>query len=191
MFDRFTVEVSAVLSAARAESQRLRHEWLGAEHLLLALLAEPECLAIRILRDLGCDPHDVRRGVERIVARIPLTFVGHQQYPFTPNAKEVLHIALTDAAAHGHVRVGTGHLLIGLTAVADSIAADVLAARNITLEMVRAKVIEHGGWDAAPESVAADTGSRMHVLRQAVAVLRVIGETDTAVRVEGALQRLA
>ena len=190
MFERFAVEAKLVLNTARAESQRLRHEWLGAEHLLLALLAVSDGLAPEVLREPACDPGEMRKQVDRSAGSIPLTFVGHGQIPFTRSAKEALHIALTEADALGHPKVGTGHLLIGLMAGPESIAADVLRTRNITLEMVRAKVIEHGGWDAPAEPVASDTGSRMHVLRQAVAVLRAIGETDTAVQVERALHRL-
>ena len=54
----------SAIEAAWREAQRLGKESIGTEHLLLAILAEPESLAARVLAALGADPRVVRRDVD-------------------------------------------------------------------------------------------------------------------------------
>jgi ATP-dependent Clp protease ATP-binding subunit ClpA len=53
MFDRLSPEAKEAMSLARAEAIRLGHPWLGTEHVLLALLRQPDTGARRILSSLG------------------------------------------------------------------------------------------------------------------------------------------
>ncbi|NOG52715.1 MAG: hypothetical protein HND48_27155 [Chloroflexi bacterium] len=43
------------------EARRMGHHYIGTEHLLLALVRQPEGTAIRVLRQLGITPEEVRR----------------------------------------------------------------------------------------------------------------------------------
>jgi len=53
VFDRFTPESRRVVVRAQVEARALGHSWIGTEHLLLALLAEPEARGVGALRRLG------------------------------------------------------------------------------------------------------------------------------------------
>ncbi len=48
-------EVKRILQHATAESAKLNHKHVGAEHLLLGMLKEDQCLAGRLLREMGAD----------------------------------------------------------------------------------------------------------------------------------------
>jgi ATP-dependent Clp protease ATP-binding subunit ClpA len=65
MFERFTVEARTVVLNSRHEAQRLKHPYIGTEHLLLALLSEDCAVAAGVLRGAGLD----RERVEREIAR--------------------------------------------------------------------------------------------------------------------------
>jgi ATP-dependent Clp protease ATP-binding subunit ClpA len=67
MFERFTDEARSVVVAADRHAGALRHGWIGTEHLLLALLDDPEGRAARVLVDRGVTGPWVRAEVERIV----------------------------------------------------------------------------------------------------------------------------
>jgi ATP-dependent Clp protease ATP-binding subunit ClpA len=67
MFERFTTEGRAVVVLAREEAQRLRHGYVGTEHLLLGLLDEGSGVAYTVLTGAGLDRQRVRADVERIV----------------------------------------------------------------------------------------------------------------------------
>jgi len=51
----FTERVRKVLALAREEAQRLRHEYVGTEHLLLGLMREGEGVAAAVLTNLNID----------------------------------------------------------------------------------------------------------------------------------------
>jgi ATP-dependent Clp protease ATP-binding subunit ClpA len=60
MFERFTERARALVGAAADEARRREHPAVAAEHLLLALLADEDSLAVRVLRDAGADLADLR-----------------------------------------------------------------------------------------------------------------------------------
>ena len=65
--DRFTPRARALLPAAVTEARRLGHNYVGTEHVLLALFAEPDGLAAKILGQLGATYDDFRdRVVEKL-----------------------------------------------------------------------------------------------------------------------------
>ncbi len=63
-FDTFTVQVSRVLSRAEEEAQRFHHNYIGAEHLMLALTRERKGVAASVLSNLGVELDKVRSAVE-------------------------------------------------------------------------------------------------------------------------------
>jgi ATP-dependent Clp protease ATP-binding subunit ClpA len=69
MFERFTDEARNAVVAAQREASALDHGWIGTEHLLLALLADADGRAARVLRDFAVDVAWARGEVERIVGR--------------------------------------------------------------------------------------------------------------------------
>jgi ATP-dependent Clp protease ATP-binding subunit ClpA len=67
MFERFTDEARQVVQRAQEEARRLRHPYIGTEHLLLALLGGDGDPATRALRGRNLDPADLRRRIVGIV----------------------------------------------------------------------------------------------------------------------------
>jgi ATP-dependent Clp protease ATP-binding subunit ClpA len=63
----FTPPAKKVLELALRESLRLGHNDIGTEHLLLGLACENECVAARILLDLGVDAEKIRNEVIRLL----------------------------------------------------------------------------------------------------------------------------
>ncbi|GAA5007400.1 Clp protease N-terminal domain-containing protein [Actinopolymorpha pittospori] len=59
----FTPPAKTVMELALREALRLRHRYLGTEHLLLGLLQEGDGVAVVALRELGVDPVELRRAV--------------------------------------------------------------------------------------------------------------------------------
>src|SRR5437773_11045273 len=99
----FTEEVRRTLRAAREESVRLRHEYVGTEHLLLALIRERPGVIVEVLPSLGADADAIGRTVEKVIltGKVPpqppqphLQPPPHPQppteLPYTTRAKKVL-----------------------------------------------------------------------------------------------------
>jgi ATP-dependent Clp protease ATP-binding subunit ClpC len=64
--ERFTQRARRVLSLAHEEAERMHHNYIGSEHLLLGLIREEGGVAGRVLRELGLDAARVKEMVERL-----------------------------------------------------------------------------------------------------------------------------
>jgi ATP-dependent Clp protease ATP-binding subunit ClpC len=131
---RFTQRARRVLSLAHEEAERLHHNYIGTEHLLLGLIREEGGVAGRVLRELGLDPARVKETVER------LTGVGRHaggKIELAPSTQQVLELAIEEARRMGHHYIGTEHLLLGLVRQGEGVAIDVLRKLGITPEQVR------------------------------------------------------
>jgi ATP-dependent Clp protease ATP-binding subunit ClpA len=65
---RFSSPAAAALELTVAEAIAMGHNYIGCEHLLLGLAAEPDGVAGRVLRDAGADVKSVRRVVVAALA---------------------------------------------------------------------------------------------------------------------------
>ena len=96
MYERFTDRARKVLQLGNEEAQRLNHEYVGTEHILLGLLKEGSGVAANILKNLGIDLRMIRREVEKIVQSRPHV-VTMQKLPQTPRAKKVIEYSIEEA----------------------------------------------------------------------------------------------
>src|SRR5256885_17062716 len=111
----FTEDERRTLAGAREESLRLHHEYVGTEHILLALTqTQRATTATKMLQGLNVDPEQVRRNVEAIVKRGTSSTDSPHELPYTSRAKKVLELAMLEARELGHSYVGTEHLLLGI-----------------------------------------------------------------------------
>ncbi len=146
MFDRFTDRARKVMGLAKAEAQRLNHEYIGTEHILLGLVQEGSGVAANVLKNMSIDLKRIRTEIEKIVKGSP-TMVTQGNLPFTPRAKKVLELAVEEASNLGHNYIGTEHLLLGLIKENEGIAARVLLNLGVKLEEVRDEILEFLGAD--------------------------------------------
>ena len=138
MFERFTDRARRVVVLAQEESQRLSHNYIGSEHLLLGLLAEQEGVAARALESLNVTLTAAREQVEEIIGPGQQTPRGH--IPFTPRAKKILELALREALTMGSEVIDTEHLLLGLIDEGDGVGAQILQRLGATVQAVREAV---------------------------------------------------
>ena len=141
-FEKFTERARLALSLAQDEAQKLNHNYMGTEHILLGLVREEEADApsTKILEYLGVRPEDVRREVIFIIGRGDRIVLG--EIGLTPRAKKVLELAVDEARRLNHHYVGTEHLLLGLLREGEGIAAGVLESLGVSLGRARNAMID-------------------------------------------------
>jgi len=140
MFERFTDRARKVMALANQEAQRLNHEYIGTEHILLGLVKEGSGVGANVLKNLDVDLRKVRLEVEKLVKAGP-EMVTMGKLPQTPRAKKVIEYAIEEARNLNHNYVGTEHLLLGLLREHDGVAAQVLMNLGLKLEEVREEVL--------------------------------------------------
>lgn len=141
MFDKFTNRAKQVIKLAKKEAQRLNHNYLGTEHVLLGLLKLGQGVAVNVLRNLNIDFETVRTEVEKLVGYGPEIQV-YGDPALTGKVKKVFEYANEEAANLNHNYVGTEHLLLGLLRQTDGVAAQVLENLNVNLKEVRKEVLK-------------------------------------------------
>ncbi len=141
MFDKFTNRAKQVIKLAKKEAQRLNHNYLGTEHILLGLLKLGQGIAVNVLRNLNVDYDTVLAEVERLVGFGPEIQV-YGDPALTGKVKKVFEYANEEAAALNHNYVGTEHLLLALLRQTDGVATQILENLNINLKEVRKEVLK-------------------------------------------------
>jgi len=140
MFERFTHRARKVLALANQEAQRLNHEYIGPEHILLGLVKEGSGVGATVLKNLDVDIQKLRLEVEKLVKSDP-DMVTMGKLPLTPQAKKVIEYAIEEAGALPQNYVGTEHILLGLFRESEGIAAEVLMNLSLKLENVHQEVL--------------------------------------------------
>jgi hypothetical protein len=138
--ERFTPRARSAVDAATQAARDLGHNFVGTEHLLLGLFAEPEALAARALAEAGVD-----RAVfeARVLAMIPRGNEPLLDNPlYTPRASAALQGALEEALGLGHNYIGTEHILLGLLRDRDGVGARVLRDLDVSPEWLRTRLVE-------------------------------------------------
>ncbi len=140
MFERFTERARKVVVLAQEEAGRLRHDYIGTEHLLLGLVREGEGVAAQVLTATGITLDGVREQVETTVGygKEP----ARAQVPFTQWAKNALEASLKEAMGLRHNYIGTEHQLLGLLRGPEDLAAKMLSNLGADPEAVRQEVMK-------------------------------------------------
>ena len=136
MEGNFSNRVQEVIRLSREEALRLGHDYIGTEHLLLGIIREGEGIAVKILRNLGCDLYQVKKSIEDTVRSSGGTItIGN--IPLTKQAEKVLKITYLEAKLYKSEVIGTEHLLLSLLRDDDNIAAQILNQFNVQYDLVR------------------------------------------------------
>ncbi len=136
-FEKFSERARRVLTRAQEEAQRFGHNYIDTEHILLGLISEEDGIAAKILGNLGVVLSKVRGAVEFIVGRGEKQASG--EVGLTPRAKRVIELAVEEARRLNHNYIGTEHILLGLLAEGEGVAAGVLESFGVNIDRARAE----------------------------------------------------
>jgi ATP-dependent Clp protease ATP-binding subunit ClpC len=140
MEGNFSNRVRDVISYSREEAIRLGHDYIGTEHLLLGIIREGDGIAVKILRNLGCDLLKLKKAVEDTV-RSTGDSMSVGNIPLTKQAEKVLKITYLEAKLYKSDVIGTEHLLLSLLRDNENIAAQILQQGfSVTYDAVRSEL---------------------------------------------------
>src|SRR5205807_10429307 len=93
----FTERTRKVLAMAREEAARLHHEYVGTEHILLALVRQGEGVAATVLQHLSVELDEIRQKIEETVRKGKAAQTTGPDLPYTSGAKQVLGPSMSQA----------------------------------------------------------------------------------------------
>jgi ATP-dependent Clp protease ATP-binding subunit ClpA len=132
-----------VIVMAQEEARLLNHGFIGTEHLLLGLAKDTESVSAQLLAERGLALETLRQQVKEIIGVSGIEPGGSP--PFTPRAKKVLELSLHEALDLGHQDISPEHILLGLIAEGEGVAAQILVRSKIDLEDLWRTVEERTG----------------------------------------------
>ncbi len=124
MFERFDKGAREVVTNAQEVSRALKHNYIGTEHVLIALFSQKGSVACEVLSEYGVDEEDVEAAVLQIVGRGEELLSSTA--PFTPRVKKSFELALRDTLSDGVNLITPEYLLLGLMREYNGVAARIV-----------------------------------------------------------------
>ena len=112
--NKLTLRSQAALEGARQQAVARSHQVIEPEHLLVALLGDPEGIVFALLHGLGVAPKVLRDQAQAVLDRMPKVYAQTGDARVGPALATVLDAAFREAEALGDDYVSTEHLLLAL-----------------------------------------------------------------------------
>jgi ATP-dependent Clp protease ATP-binding subunit ClpC len=187
--ERFTERVRKILHLARDEAVRFKHNFIGTEHLLLAMIKEGEGVGSMVLINLGMELNELRKNIENSIG---LGSGGKIDVTLGNEARICLNLAMEEAKNFGHSYVGTEHLLLGVIRTEGSLGSQILESIGIEYETVKNEIIQL----LRPEGVATgktkakNRGSALDLFSRDLTILARDGKLDPIIGREKEIERV-
>ena len=144
--NKLTIKSQAALEGAHQQAVARNHQTIEPEHVLFALLFDPEGVVYPLLDHVGVTPKTVRDQVDQALDRIPKVYAQGPaaEVRISPGTSKLLEAAGGEAEALTDEYISTEHLLLALLDV-ESVAARVLRDAGLTRDGVLAALAEVRG----------------------------------------------
>lgn len=138
MDELFTARAKAVLAIAQEEAKFFKHQSVGSEHLLLALVIEQDGIAGKTLREMSVQETDIREEIEHITGYgLMKEYPVGGFLPYSPRGRQIFAYAGDEAKRLGSQQIGTEHLLLGMLRDEEILAARILLNLGFSLAKMR------------------------------------------------------
>jgi len=138
-FDRFTERAQDAANRSIEILQRYGHNQVDTEHILLALLEQPDGVVPQILSKLNVDVNAMRAKLEEILRQSPKAAIyggGTGQVFITPRVKRVLDLAQEEANRLKDEYISTEHIFLAISTERNTASARLLAENGVTRERI-------------------------------------------------------
>ena len=134
-----TPRAQQILSLAKQEAVRFKHNYIGTEHILLGIIRLGNGVAFNVLQKMGLDLETIRAAVEQEVGLGTDSIGPKDNIPYTSRVKKVFSLAGKEAKTLNHSYIGTEHILLGLLREGDGVAARVL--KHLDIDKTRNEIL--------------------------------------------------
>src|SRR3990170_3116320 len=138
-FDRFTERAQDAAARAYEILQRYSHNQVDTEHILLALLEQPEGVIPQILEKLSVDIELIKKRLDDVLRASPKVAIyggGTGQVFITPRVKRIIDLANEEANRLKDEYISTEHIFLAILSERSTPAARLLEGAGVTRERV-------------------------------------------------------
>ena len=143
MFGGFTERSQKALYLAAGEAQKLGHNYMGTEHVLLGIALEGG-QASKILNDMGITADKIRDEIIDVEGKGDLGFML-SEIPLTPRTKRLIEVAKDESRDLNHNFVAPEHLLLAIIKEGEGVAYGILLRLGVDMEKLYSEIIDNMG----------------------------------------------
>ena len=131
MRENYTKSAQEAIRLAKSASKHNKQNYTGSEHLLLGLIAEPDGVASKVLRDNNCTLDRLSDMIAQLnIKSANLALLDHEG--FSPRCQKIMRIAGNLAEKYHSENVGTEHLLLAIISEGENIALKLIETLGIS-----------------------------------------------------------
>ncbi len=147
-FDRFTERAQDAAARAYEILQRYGHNQVDTEHILLALLEQPEGVIPQILEKMNVDQEAVRFKLDEVLHASPKAAIyggGTGQVFMTPRVKRVIDLAQEEANRLKDEYISTEHIFLAILSETRTAVARIMKEAGVSKDRVMEIIKEFRG----------------------------------------------
>lgn len=138
MWFRFTERARRVVYYAQEEARGRGETEVSPADILIGLLAEPDGIAVRILKNLGVSPEQIRPKLAQ--RTVPSDGKGGNEMRLSRRSVRVIDRMYDERRRLRNKHVGEEHLLLGLLHDGSCVTGEILASFGVDIGKVRREV---------------------------------------------------
>ena len=136
MDNQYSQKLSDILVYSKEEASRLRCDYIGPEHLLLALMRDGNNVAVELLTQLHTDLRLIKKEIESDIERSNNFNETSQSLSLNSIANKIMRLCLLEARMLKKSPADAEHLLLAILKENHNMAADVLTRNDVSYDKV-------------------------------------------------------
>ncbi|UCF34641.1 MAG: hypothetical protein JSV78_04915 [Phycisphaerales bacterium] len=141
MLPKSSKRVAKVIQLANEFAREYEQEYVGTEHVLLAIFKESTGIGAKVLAERGVTAEKLRAEVDKLVRKSMEETWVFGRLPGTPHFKNVVATAIEQCQQLEAKEVSTEHLLLALSKERGSVAQRTLAALGLHFDDLREGIL--------------------------------------------------
>ncbi len=142
MFEKLTSRMEKVIKLSQEIAREYDQDYVGTEHLLLAIIREAEGTGAAILKELGVTPASAKTQIDKLMKKSMEDTWVFGRLPGTPHFRNVMSTAIEEARQLESKVVCTEHLLLALAREDGSVAQAALQELGVRSGTIRAAIVK-------------------------------------------------
>ena len=136
--DKLTLKAQEALQEAKNIADKYNHQQIDVEHLLLALVEQPEGIVVPILQKIGVDINQLKSRLAAHLNSLPQVYGGGgiEQIYLTPRLNKTLENAWQEAQAMKDEYMSTEHVLLAIAEEAEPSSPQILKGMGATKDRI-------------------------------------------------------
>ncbi|MCR5144455.1 MAG: ATP-dependent Clp protease ATP-binding subunit [Lachnospiraceae bacterium] len=142
---KLTEQAQAALDYAKKIAKKLKHNYIGTEHLLVGLTKQETSLAAKILGNKGVDEDSVVKLIKELISTEDAAVTTKEWDGYTPKLESLLEKAEGEAELSDMYEVGTEHILLAMLKMQDSAGARILTSLSVDTQKTFNEIVSAMG----------------------------------------------